>query len=519
MLTAFSRIAGMRSPSSAEPRLVAVTWVGGRGLVPARPALGQLVWGGLLGGSLGLLLVRLIYGWGGPAFIAGPLVALLAAGVGILAGLVAVRRGRIALRPDRWALGIGLTWLLILFRPLSVPAGLAAVGLGLTLLAGRAVGRSTRVGPVPARPAVLAGGVGLTAFLLYWPRLTRHVVPGDSGEFQALIPSLGIPHPTGYPLYVLIGKALTLLPIGEPAFSLSVLAAIFGALSAGFVMLVALDLSRDALAAGLAAGFFALSPIVVQQAVTPEVYAPHLALIAAIIWLLGRCREAAQRRVATGLVALGLGLGLAHHRTIVLVGPAVLTAWLLAGRSTPRPRHLLVWLGLLTAPLLSYLYFVWRWPANVGRPITAEEFRDLVFADRFQTLIDAAAILSIERHQLLVALLAEQMTGLGLIFGLCGLVWAAVREPSRALPPVALAGATLAFAAVYQVPDVAAFLLPVQIVLAVGAAVTLRVLRVWGGGWSYAFGSVTLAAVVLLLIVAWRPPAAPGLAQAEAEWG
>jgi len=58
---------------------------------------------------------------------------------------------------------------------------------------------------------VIACVTGLAAFALYWRTLAPDVLVGDSGEFQFTGPILGIPHPTGYPLYTLLGYLWSLL--------------------------------------------------------------------------------------------------------------------------------------------------------------------------------------------------------------------------------------------------------------------------------------------------------------------
>ncbi|MCJ7497817.1 MAG: DUF2723 domain-containing protein, partial [candidate division Zixibacteria bacterium] len=45
----------------------------------------------------------------------------------------------------------------------------------------------------------------------------------DSGELATVCCTLGIAHPTGYPLYTLIGRVITLLPLGIPIYSLNLL--------------------------------------------------------------------------------------------------------------------------------------------------------------------------------------------------------------------------------------------------------------------------------------------------------
>ena len=59
---------------------------------------------------------------------------------------------------------------------------------------------------------------------------------GDSGELVTAVALLGIPHPTGYPLYVLLGKAWTMIfPFGSVAWRMSIFSAACGALACGLL--------------------------------------------------------------------------------------------------------------------------------------------------------------------------------------------------------------------------------------------------------------------------------------------
>ena len=62
---------------------------------------------------------------------------------------------------------------------------------------------------------VVGTGLALAAFGLYLATLALTVLEADGGEFQ-FVPWLpGIAHPTGYPLYILLGWLWThLLPFG-----------------------------------------------------------------------------------------------------------------------------------------------------------------------------------------------------------------------------------------------------------------------------------------------------------------
>src|SRR5438552_16445635 len=61
----------------------------------------------------------------------------------------------------------------------------------------------------------------------------------DSGALLVASATLGIPHPTGYPLFVLLGRVASLLPLGAIAFRINLTAAIAGAASVYFLVRLA----------------------------------------------------------------------------------------------------------------------------------------------------------------------------------------------------------------------------------------------------------------------------------------
>src|SRR4051812_13303542 len=80
--------------------------------------------------------------------------------------------------------------------------------------------------PRLSRDAVAAVGVTLVAFAVYLVTLSHGVLGGDAGELQFVPPILGLTHPTGYPLQVLVHFAWSHLPIGSVADRLNLLDAI-----------------------------------------------------------------------------------------------------------------------------------------------------------------------------------------------------------------------------------------------------------------------------------------------------
>jgi hypothetical protein len=138
----------------------------------------------------------------------------------------------------------------------------------------------------------------------------------------------GVAHPSGYPLYCLLGRYFSLFPFGEVAWRYNLFSALCGALTVGVVAAIIARLTKRAIwpavgAALLLAGFALFG----AQCVIAEVYALNALLVAAIFYCALAWRQ--EQRFAWLLtLALLLGLSFNSHLSIVFVWPGVL--WLLA---------------------------------------------------------------------------------------------------------------------------------------------------------------------------------------------
>jgi len=78
---------------------------------------------------------------------------------------------------------------------------------------------------------------GFVVFIVYLFTLAPSVVQIDSGELAAVQATLGIAHPTGYPLFTIIGYIFSLIPLPFTIiYQLNLLAAVF--CSAGIAVFV-----------------------------------------------------------------------------------------------------------------------------------------------------------------------------------------------------------------------------------------------------------------------------------------
>jgi len=237
---------------------------------------------------------------------------------------------------------------------------------------------------------------------LYW---------GDCGELATVVATLGIPHPTGYPLYCLLGKAWTLLlPIGSLVWRLNVLSAVFAALAVaccyGFARAAALPRPL-ALAAG---GLLAFSSTFWQQALITETYTLAAFFTCLLLFLASRWRVRGCRAGDLRLLALGYGFALTSHQTNTLFLPGFVAFVLWSAPALRRWKDPAVrneWaktLTLGTLPLLTYLYLPLRartHPAyNWGDPetlysfyyhVTGRAFTSLMFHQRPEFVLDRLA--------------------------------------------------------------------------------------------------------------------------------
>lgn len=197
------------------------------------------------------------------------------------------------------------------------------------------------------------------ALAIYLPTLSPSVVPGDGGELQALTGVLGISHPTGYPLLLLLGRAFSWLALGgDLAYRVTLLCALLtaGAVLAMYFMLR--EAGARPLAALAGAWLMAAAPRLWMHAAAAEVYPLSELLMALSLWLLLRW---ANGRAPLWVPILALGFALSHHVSIRLFGPAVLIFLLTVNPRLPvQPRKWLPALVALLLPIAVYVYLPMR---------------------------------------------------------------------------------------------------------------------------------------------------------------
>jgi hypothetical protein len=81
---------------------------------------------------------------------------------------------------------------------------------------------------------------------LYAALAAPSVLFGDSAELQAVALRGGIPHPSGYPAFVLIGRVFARVPFPDPAYRITFMAAFFAAATVALLVRTIAELGSRA---------------------------------------------------------------------------------------------------------------------------------------------------------------------------------------------------------------------------------------------------------------------------------
>jgi hypothetical protein len=229
------------------------------------------------------------------------------------------------------------------------------------------------------RPDIAAA---VCLFVVYCATLARGMTYWDAGEFLSAIHSLGIPHPPGTPLFVLLAYVWSMIaaPIAGFTIAVNAFSALATAVAFGIVANIFWRATNDAAGAFASALTGGLMSTVWLNATETEVYACALAAALVILWCAQQYALTLERRwVVLTLYTCGLAWSL--HLTALLAVPAAFYV-LASARTRPSIRDALI--GLLLALLggsviLFMLVRAQHDPAiNQGNPATIGALIDVL---------------------------------------------------------------------------------------------------------------------------------------------
>ncbi len=281
--------------------------------------------------------------------------------------------------------------------------------------------------------------LAVAVFLVYAWGACPTIYVGDSGELVAAVYVLGIPHPSGYPLYVLLGKLFTLLvPLGSIAYRMSLFSAACSATAVGVVHSTCRRAGLGPVASLTGALLFAFAPSHWGEANVQRAYSLNALFVAAATAVAFEWDRTRRPRLLVAAFVL-CGLGATNH-TFMAVYAIVLALFAVISEPSllKRPRTLLEAAAACAVGLLPYAFLPLRSrmepPLDWGNPDSLDRFVAVVtrrdFWDRkwLQGPAD------------LVPIAADYLSGLGAELLWVGLALAAVGsvEGRRKRAPVPL---------------------------------------------------------------------------------
>ncbi|MDD2807459.1 MAG: DUF2723 domain-containing protein [Patescibacteria group bacterium] len=207
---------------------------------------------------------------------------------------------------------------------------------------------------------LLFGLVFFVAMSVYIMTLAPSITMEDSGELVTAAYTLGIPHPSGYPLFVLLGKLFTFLPLGTIAWRVNLMSACFASLAVALLYLILEKTTKNKIISVGSALMLAFSPVYWSQSVITEVYALNIFFVAVLLYLCLLYWETKNKKLLLWF-SFWYGLSLTNHSMNILLAPAFAAFFIYADWKILKKFKLIVaMLGLFVLGLSVYFYIPWR---------------------------------------------------------------------------------------------------------------------------------------------------------------
>jgi len=311
-------------------------------------------------------------------------------------------------------------------------------------------------------------------FMLYTITIPGEVTFGDSAEFMTAAYLLGGPHPSGYPLYILLGKlVMTIIPFGTYGFRFTLLNCAFGGLACIWLYRTCRMLTNRRYFSFCAVMIYATCEIVWSECRHVEVYALHSFLMSACLFYLFRWHMKKQPRDVV-IASAFFGFAFTNHLTTAFFFPAVVYIFFFVKPRVPLDWKLWVKISLVfVIPLSIYAYLPLQSMYGQGEKISwggdLTNIKSLLFHVRggqyglysaYKSLGDMATSI-LERFQDFCRRLMEMFLVPGVALGLFG-IWEGWLEKRKILLFFLIFAVTLlGYCLYYKIEDIDAYYLPV----------------------------------------------------------
>ncbi len=359
--------------------------------------------------------------------------------------------------------------------------------------------------------------VSLFLGILYW----RTLAPGlswanngaDGGDLITAVVTGGVPHPTGYPTYLIIASWFLKIPFGSLAFRANVLSAVCTILAAFIVFQIVLGENGRISSALIASLSFGVFPLIWSQALIAEVNALN-GLFFVLLLFFFLARSSGSIVDLTGGIVLGLGIG--NHLTTLFMLPfmfmnnpppgkfaAMETRGIQTTYLLHQPWRMIRRLAGLCLGLCIYLVIPFRArshaPVNWGNAVNWGQFVWLVTGQMYAGRLEDWSIAYLYKgFQVWSRFLLEQLSLVGIL-----LVFVAIFllfKPTLLYMITGWAAVVYsAFSILYYSPDSYVYLLPVLVVFSIWMGLSSAWLAGQAARKKGFWGQLTLLSILALI--------------------
>lgn len=198
-------------------------------------------------------------------------------------------------------------------------------------------------------------------------------------KWQFIGKVLGTPHPTGYPLFILLSAIFSRIPIPIPLFTkINLISTFFAILTLFFLFKTLRLLSLNTFSSLVSASIFAFGKIFWSQATEAEVYTLNSFFISLILYLLILWKAKEDEKAFYLSVFLAI-FSLSNHITIFLLFPSILIFILFVSpKSIFRKRTILFSALSLLLLIALYIFLIWRANSSIYSEFTIKNSGDFV---------------------------------------------------------------------------------------------------------------------------------------------
>ncbi len=358
--------------------------------------------------------------------------------------------------------------------------------------------------------------------IFYLITLAPGLIAPDSGELATVQYTLGITHPTGYPLFTILGFLFSHIPVPiKPIIKLNFLTALWSVLTIYVLTITTKKILDDykfwlndsyqqnedvvkrfelsetikifsAVFGGLLLGF---SRTFWLQSLSVEVYSFHMFLFSLTFYFLLQSIKEDHDEIKTSLTKsnwiftfIFLGLGFSNHLSTLFIVPAVLYGYFLKlNFSAERIKRFFIYtvVGSLVTIIL-YLYLPIRAAMqpviNWGNPVDFKSLIDhvsgrLYHQFLFPSFSDYLSKVGFFLNSLMISFDKSQISGSefssGILISLLGMVILFFLMRKLFNVSIIIFLTTVLISSFYNIPDIDTYFLPAYFVLAISASVGL----------------------------------------------